>query len=331
MRQVMIRALGADQAFFRVAVEVAEEAAVAFGLALLGAAEHGVQLVHGLVRQQRAQEHHRVAHGRQVGLEIAARDAEQLRHVGAPGQYRLGADPAVAVHQRVSYLPGDARLPEALKGRDVLRFFSQVRSQGELRRAIALAERLELDISRQVALMSTGMRQKLALAAVMSVDAPLLVLDEPTSNLDPTIRADVLNLVREARTAGRTVIFSSHVLSEVEALTQSFLLFHGSRLLASGSAAEVRSMLADVANEIVIRCTQPRELARRLVGDDSVEAIRLGHVDELAVATRSPAELLEQLPRMAAAAGSDILEVRSTDGSLQSLFSSLVRMRRGML
>ena len=123
---------------------------------------------------------------------------------------------SVAVHERVSYLPGEARLPARMRGHDVLRFFADVRPGGDYRRSATLAERLRLDISRQVALMSTGMRQKLALAAALSADTPLVILDEPTSNLDPTIRSEVLALVREARDAGRTILFSSHVLSEVE-------------------------------------------------------------------------------------------------------------------
>lgn len=123
---------------------------------------------------------------------------------------------SVEVHRRVAYLPGDVRLFGNMRGSDVLRFFSRIRRGGDLRRELELAERLGLDISRPVGRMSTGMRQKLALAAVMAVDTPLVILDEPTANLDPSVRGVVLALVREARQAGRAVIFSSHVLDEVE-------------------------------------------------------------------------------------------------------------------
>ncbi len=123
---------------------------------------------------------------------------------------------SVAVHARATYLPAEARLFRQMRGREVLEFFSRVRPGGDFARALSLAERLDLDISRQVAYFSTGMRQKLALAACMSAQTPLVILDEPTANLDPTIRGEVLNLVREARDAGRTVLFSSHVLSEIE-------------------------------------------------------------------------------------------------------------------
>lgn len=122
----------------------------------------------------------------------------------------------VAVHERVAYLPGEARLFRTMRGRDVLKFFAEIRKDTSLEAAYHVAHRLELDLSRWVGFMSTGMRQKLALSAVMAVDASLLILDEPTANLDPNVRAEVMKMVVEAQTAGRTVIFSSHVLSEVE-------------------------------------------------------------------------------------------------------------------
>ena len=130
-----------------------------------------------------------------------------------------GIDPTsdgVGVRRNVAYLPGDARLPRHMRGSNVLRFFSEMHPGGDLDRSRELAERLELDTKRHVAFMSTGMRQKLALSVVLAVNSPLVILDEPTANLDPTIRAIVLDLVTEARRAGRTVIFSSHVLGEIE-------------------------------------------------------------------------------------------------------------------
>jgi len=123
---------------------------------------------------------------------------------------------SVEVHQRVSYLPGDARLFRKMRGANILQFFAGVRAEGSLQRAQTLAQRLDLDLSRRVASMSTGMRQKLALAVTLSADVPLIILDEPTSSLDPSVRAVVSAMVREAKNEGRTVLFSSHVLSEVE-------------------------------------------------------------------------------------------------------------------
>ena len=122
----------------------------------------------------------------------------------------------VGLRERVSYLPGDARLPRHMRGSGVIRFFAQVHPYGDLDRSLQFADRFELDTRRHVAFMSTGMRQKLALAVVLGPRTPLLVLDEPTANLDPTIRASVLDCVRDARDEGRTVMLSSHVMNEIE-------------------------------------------------------------------------------------------------------------------
>ncbi len=147
---------------------------------------------------------------------------------------------SVRVRRSVSYLPGEARLFRAMRGRQVLKFFADIRPEGNLGRATALAERLELDLSRRVAFMSTGMRQKLALAATLAADTPLVVLDEPTANLDPTVRGIVLELVVDARGQGRTVVFSSHVLSEVEAVCDRVAFLRSGRLVQIQVMAELR-------------------------------------------------------------------------------------------
>ena len=119
---------------------------------------------------------------------------------------------SVEVHKRLAYLPGDARLFRNLNGRQTLDFFARLRTTATLTRALQLAERLQLDLTRRVRQMSTGMRQKLALAIALTPDVPLVILDEPTANLDPTVRRDVIELIREARAHGKTVVFSSAVL-----------------------------------------------------------------------------------------------------------------------
>jgi ABC-2 type transport system ATP-binding protein len=127
-----------------------------------------------------------------------------------------------------------------MRGRDVLRFFAAIRPGGDYARGLELAERFELDISRRVAFMSTGMRQKLALAATLSADTPLVILDEPTANLDPTVRATILELVGESRDAGRTVIFSSHVLAEVEEVCDRVVILRHGQVAHVQSMAELR-------------------------------------------------------------------------------------------
>jgi ABC-2 type transport system ATP-binding protein len=150
------------------------------------------------------------------------------------------ATDSLAVRHRVAYLPGEARLCRRMTGNEVLRFFARLRPACRHDQATRVAARLGLDTSRQVARMSTGMRQKLALATVVATDADLLILDEPTANLDPTARAEVLDIVRDAHADGRTVIFSSHVLSEVEESCDRVAIMRAGAPVFEQSIAEVR-------------------------------------------------------------------------------------------
>lgn len=147
---------------------------------------------------------------------------------------------SVAVHRQVSYLPGDARLFRHLNGHETLDFFTQLRPEIDLSRATAVVERLQLDLTRRVGQMSTGMRQKLALAVALMPETPLLILDEPTANLDPTVRRDVIELIREARERGQTIMFSSHVLSEVEDVCDRVVFLRAGALVDSVRVDDVR-------------------------------------------------------------------------------------------
>ena len=137
---------------------------------------------------------------------------------------------AVAAHRKLTYMPAEARLFAHMRGRDLLKFFADVHPLGDLPRALRIAERLDLDLSRRALFCSSGMRQKIALAATLSARAELAVLDEPTANLDPTARRETLRMVREARDEGRTVIFSSHVLPEVESSCDRAALLRAGKL-----------------------------------------------------------------------------------------------------
>ena len=151
----------------------------------------------------------------------------------------------VEVHRLVSYLPGDARMYGLMRAKYALRqqlsFRHRSSRQEELegfRRGLEIAKRLDLDLSRWVGLMSTGMRQKLALAITFAADVPMLILDEPTANLDPSVQAEVLAMVNEAKDAGKTVIFSSHVLTEIESICDRVAVMRAGRLVHVQPMAE---------------------------------------------------------------------------------------------
>lgn len=178
---------------------------------------------------------------------------------------------SVAVRSITSYLPGDARLFANMRGRDVLQFFAEVRPGGDVRRSEQVARRLELDLSRGVAYMSTGMRQKLALAATLAANTALVILDEPTANLDPSVRAEIIALVLEAKREGRTVMFSSHVMSEVEEACDRVVILRQGRL---------------VHTQIMTELKQQHRIRARLLGawspppPDLSEAIAVSHGED---------------------------------------------------
>jgi len=161
----------------------------------------------------------------------------------------------VKVHAKLSYLPGDARMYRTMRAKSLLKMFAGLREGGSFEAALQVADRLELDLSRWVGLMSTGMRQKLALSVCLSVEAPLLILDEPTANLDPTVRGQVLELIKEAKKRGQTVIFSSHVLSEIEEVCDRVAI------LKSGKLAFQQS-LEDLSWQHRIRATTDIDVAQ---------------------------------------------------------------------
>src|SRR5208337_2572837 len=148
---------------------------------------------------------------------------------------------SLQVRRLVSYLPGELRMYGSMSGLALLRFLSDLREGDGLDRAVALAEQvMQLNLRKKVRAYSTGMKQKLALALAFSDPVDVLILDEPTSALDPSARGDVLRLVREARSLGQTVIFSGHVLSEVEAVSDRVAILRRGRLMHRGHARQAQ-------------------------------------------------------------------------------------------
>jgi ABC-2 type transport system ATP-binding protein len=144
------------------------------------------------------------------------------------------------VRRHLTYLPGDAHLFRQLNARQTIRLFSRLRPDPFADRATQLANQLQLDLERRVGQMSTGMRQQLALVLALAPATELTILDEPTANLDPSARERTLQLVRDAGGNGRTVLFSSHVLSEVEQTCTRVAILCGGKLVENVAMNQVR-------------------------------------------------------------------------------------------
>jgi ABC-2 type transport system ATP-binding protein len=183
---------------------------------------------------------------------------------------------------------------------------------------------------RPIASYSRGMRQRVKLAQAIAHNPDFLILDEPFNGLDPIGRHEMGTLLKQWISEGKSLLLASHLLYEVESITDSFLLISGGRLLASGTAAEVHALLVDVPNEITIRTNDPRRLAGILLEREITDSLRIEH-DHVVLSTRHPGKLYEQLPTWLEETKIAINEMHSADESLQALFNSLLKIHRGEL
>nr|WP_272581457.1 ABC transporter ATP-binding protein [Providencia sp. PROV232] len=157
----------------------------------------------------------------------------------------LGKDPwadAVEVHHKLAYVPGDVSLWRNLSGGEAIDLFGTLRGGIDKSRKAELIERFQLDPTKKCRAYSKGNRQKVALVSAFASDTELLILDEPTSGLDPLMEAVFQECVKEVKAQGRTVLLSSHILAEVEALCDRVSIVRRGRTVESGSLQELRHL-----------------------------------------------------------------------------------------
>lgn len=149
---------------------------------------------------------------------------------------------AVELHRRLAYVPGDVSLWPKLSGGEVIDLFARLRGDLDQRRRDELIERFELDPTKKARTYSKGNRQKVGLVAALASSAELLILDEPTSGLDPLMETVFQDCIKEIKSEGRTVLLSSHILAEVEALCDRVTIIRTGRTQESGTLAELRHL-----------------------------------------------------------------------------------------
>ena len=173
------------------------------------------------------------------------------------GVFRLlGGDPwtdASALHARLVYVPGDVSLWPGLTGGEVIDLLARMRGGLDQRRRAELLERFDLDPTKKCRAYSKGNRQKVALVAAFASRAELLLLDEPTSGLDPLKEAEFQRCVREVKDEGATVLLSSHILAEAEALSDRVSIIKSGQVVQSGSLAELRHLTRTTVTAETVR------------------------------------------------------------------------------
>jgi ABC-2 type transport system ATP-binding protein len=229
----------------------------------------------------------------------------------------LGGDPwrdAVPLHRRLAYVPGDVTLWPTLTGGEVIDLLGRLRGGLDPARRALLLDRFDLDPTKKARAYSKGNRQKVALVAALASDAELLILDEPTSGLDPLMEAAFRESAEEERARGRTVLLSSHILSEVEALCDRVTIIRAGRTVETGSLAQLRHLT---------RTSVAAELAGPAAGLDSVAGVHDLVVDpgpdgSSRLRCEVDSDQLGQLLRLLAAAG--IKTLVSQPPTLEELF-----------
>ncbi|MGN9913907.1 ABC transporter ATP-binding protein [Phytohabitans sp. LJ34] len=179
----------------------------------------------------------------------------------------LGGDPwrdAVALHRRLAYVPGDVNLWPNITGGEVIDLLGRMRGGLDRARRDELLERFDLDPRKKARTYSKGNRQKVALVAALASDAELLLLDEPTSGLDPLMEAQFQQCVHQVKREGRTVLLSSHILAEVEALCDRVSIIRLGRTVETGTLGELRHL---TRTSIAVETAQP------MAGIDSLPGV----------------------------------------------------------
>lgn len=226
----------------------------------------------------------------------------------------LGEHPragSASLRSRVGYLPGELRLQGRARASELLQHYARISgpvARGAIER---LAERLGLDLSRQVGKLSKGNKQKVGLIQAFMHEPELLILDEPTSGLDPLVQQEFMQLVRDASANGQTVFLSSHVLSEIEQAADRVGILHRGELIRSGTVTELRSSRqrrvrgtvaqADGLSATLSGLTQVHEVdLREVSGELRFSLLLEGEVDQLikALARFEVRDLLIEEPEL---------------------------------
>src|SRR5690554_7377897 len=175
---------------------------------------------------------------------------------------------AVEIHRNLAYVPGDVNLWPNLTGGEVIDLFIKLRGSYNKHRREELIERFDLDPSKKCRTYSKGNRQKVALVAAFASDADLYILDEPTSGLDPLMENIFQEYIKLAREEGKSVLLSSHILSEVEKLCDKVSIIREGKIIESGSLEELRHL---TRTSMMIQTREPIESLNRLKGVHDIE------------------------------------------------------------
>jgi ABC-2 type transport system ATP-binding protein len=232
-----------------------------------------------------------------------------------------------SVYRRIGLVPEREALFDYLTGRQFVVANAELHGLPDpgaaAGAAIALVEMTDSQ-DRTIATYSKGMRQRIKMASALVHEPEVLLLDEPFNGMDPRQRLHLMDLLRAMGAEGRTVLFSSHILEEVEQVARQIEVVVAGRHAASGDFGAIRRLMTDRPNRFVLRTSDDRALASVLLSDVSVRGIRMRAEGGIEVEASDFGRFSEVLPRLAREQRVRLLEVSPTDESLESVFAYLV-------
>jgi ABC-2 type transport system ATP-binding protein len=246
------------------------------------------------------------------------------------GMVRIAGRPAFgdpSIYSMVGLVPEREAVPGYVTGREFVRLNAELqgidRAATATDRAIGTVEMVDA-ADRQIRTYSKGMRQRIKLAAALVHEPRILLLDEPFNGMDPRQRLHMMELLQRMAAEGRAILFSSHILEEVERLAEAVLVVYAGRLAASGDFRSIRRLMTDRPHRFTIRSSDDRMLGAALLANPAVFGVDL--LDgRLAVQASDLGTFARILAPIARAAGIRLLELTPTDDTLESVFSYLVR------
>ena len=248
------------------------------------------------------------------------------------GSVRLfGEDPWVnpAPYRRIGYVSESERMYDWMTALDFVSTLARLHGMTR-EEAIDRAEHV-LDFvglsdvqNKELGKYSKGMRQRVKIAHALVHDPDLIILDEPLHGCDPIARTSIMSVIRELGSQGKTVLVSSHILEEIERITEQIVILNEGRLLALGNLHAIRGLLDKHPHRILLTCEDPRKLARKFIAEDPVYGVRFPNAGQLEIQTNDLSAAHKILPRVISDSGVPVEAIDNPDDNLEALLGYLI-------
>ena len=247
------------------------------------------------------------------------------------GAIRLfGTDPwkNPAPYSRVGFVPEHEKMYDWMTALDFITTFARLHGMTRdeaTKEATRVLSFVSLDevMHKRIGQFSKGMRQRVKIAHALVNDPELIILDEPLQGCDPLARTTIMNVIKELGAMGRTVLVSSHILHEIERITEQIVILHRGRVLALGNSHAIREMLDQHPHKILLDCSNPRILAKSIIDLDEVTGISFVNPEKLLIETKHLGAIHQKLPQIIVDSGQTVTGIDNPDDDLQSILMYL--------